>query len=79
MLKRIVAITFVALLSLGLAGKSIADHKKTKQQENQEQLQAAETFKKALQGAGQVRLNPKPDAGPKGGRNAPSASPGGAK
>ena len=46
MLKRIVAITFVALLSLALAGQSIAETEKKKQQENQQQLQAAETLKK---------------------------------
>jgi hypothetical protein len=44
MLKRIIAITFVALLSLALAGTSIAETKKTKQLENQEQVKAADTF-----------------------------------
>jgi hypothetical protein len=54
MLKRIVAITFVALLSLALAGTSIADTKKPPP-ENKEQLKALETFNKALQKAGEPR------------------------
>ena len=66
MLNRIVAITFVALLYLALAGQSIAETKKLKQQENQEQLEAMKTFQKALQGANQVKVNPTPDAGPNG-------------
>ena len=67
MLKRILVIQFVALLSLALAGTSIAEDKKpTKQQENQEQAKAAETFNKALQGASQVRSYPQQGTGPKG-------------
>jgi hypothetical protein len=58
MLNRIVAITFVAPLSLALAGQSIAETKQQKQRENQEQMQALETFKKALQNAQGVKVNP---------------------
>jgi hypothetical protein len=72
-LKRIVGITFVALLSLALADTSIAETKKVKQQENQEQMKALQTFGKALQGASQVRSYPQQGTGPKG---APTASRG---
>ena len=74
MLNRIVAITFVGLLSLALADQSIAKDK-FKQQENQQQLEAQKAFKKALQESGQVRVNPNPGAGPKGGTaSAPRSS-----
>jgi len=56
MLNRIVAITFVGLLSLAFADPSIAKDK-FKTQENQQQMQAASAFKKALQESGQVRVN----------------------
>ena len=65
MLKRIVAITFVALLSLALADMSIAKTKK--QRENQDQMNALKGFNNALKGAGQVRTAPQqPGTGPKG-------------
>jgi len=66
MLYRIVAITFVGLLSLALADQSIAKTKKEK--ENQGQLEASQAYKKALQN--QLRVNPNPGAGPKGGTTA---------
>ena len=64
MLKRTVAITFVALLSLALAGTSIAEAKKSK--ENQGQMDAMKTFQKSLQGASQVKTGPQQGTGPKG-------------
>jgi hypothetical protein len=64
MLKRIVAITFVALLSLALAGTSIAEAKKVK--ENQGQAQAAKTFQNALGGPSTPRTYPQQGTGPKG-------------
>ena len=62
MLKRIVAITFVALLSLPLAGTSIADPKKT-DQENKKQAEAMKGFQKALEG-NSIREAPKGSTGP---------------
>ena len=71
MLKRIVAITLVALLSLALAGTSIADPKnklqqenKMKERDNKNQVQTMETFKNVLQ-SHQLRSSPQQSKGPK--------------
>jgi hypothetical protein len=68
MLKYIVVIQFVALLSLSLAGTSIADPPKlTEEQmraiEAKKQLEAQKAFKQALDEA--ARKNPQPKTGPK--------------
>ena len=69
MLYRIVAITFVGLLSLALADQSIAKTKKDV--ENQKQTEALKGFKDALRD--QPRVNPNPSPGPKGGT--PASAP----
>ena len=75
MLKRIVVIQFVALLSLALAGTSIAETTQhthpttgTKQTTTGGQNDPAQQFQQILQQStqGQARPNPKPGTGPKG-------------
>jgi hypothetical protein len=68
MLKCIVVIQFVALLSLSLAGTSIADPPKLtpeqiRAQEDKKQLEALKAFQQALDS--QARKNPQPSTGPK--------------
>jgi hypothetical protein len=69
MLKCIVVIQFVALLSLSLAGTSIADPPKPLTPAQMEQLEikrqneAQKAFKQALDEA--ARKNPQPSTGPK--------------
>jgi hypothetical protein len=68
MLKCIVVIQFVALLSLSLAGTSIADPPKppppdTTAQDSKKQLEFIKETQKALDS--QARKNPQPSTGPK--------------
>ena len=68
MLYRIVAITLVALLSLALAGQSIAETKKPPPppKPTQGQNDPHQQFQQLLDSLSQGKSAPKPDAGPKG-------------
>ena len=71
-LKRIVAVIFVALLSLALEGKSVAEPKKPP---TTGQNDAHQQYQQMLDQLSQGRTNPKQGGGPKG---APPASGGAA-
>jgi hypothetical protein len=64
MLKRIVAITFVALLSLALAGTSIADTKKPPPSQDKKQADQIKAFEQTLQSL-ESSQGPKQGTGPK--------------
>jgi hypothetical protein len=76
MLKRIVVIQFVALLSLALAGTSIADTKKpppcdAKCAEDKKQADQIKGFQQVLES-----LHPQPTTGPKGAGSTPPQTKG---